>query len=360
MSTECSVCGAVLGVGASSCSRCDGGTERVRAYKNWFVFAIASVVLLWFSSLAVRSLLDAGGRPYRVVGSFWASGWAATHHLDPYGFYPLTWHFHLYGGDRGPLIYDVNLNPPCMLPLFQLFGRLGLRQMVAGWTIFSVLAIVAGAALVLWGLRGRMQKRQVLWLLLSQAGLMTLWFGQNYSALFLLTCVVWYLLRVGRMDAAAVCIGVMVAMKPNLGFWPVMLWIAGYRRPAILSGATAAALSVLPVVLYGPSIYGQWLHAHSLVSHYLFAADVSLAGFCTRIGSRAAGEVLAVVVALALLIFVYRRRPSQVDVGGIAICAGLLCSPLAWMEYTLIVVPLFAGSRKWGRLETWAVVLLYF
>ncbi len=358
MTTVCPLCG--VDVGASGCIRCDGD-KQVQPLNRWFLFAIASVLLVGFTAPIIRSMLGIGSETTaRDLSSFWISGWAATHHLDPYGLYPLTWHLHAFPYNRGPLIYDVNLNPPCLLPLFQLFARFDLRQLVVGWTVVSALCFIAGAGLVLFVMQGRMQKRQVLWLLWSQAALMTLWFGQIYSLLFLLACVAWALLRMEKTVAAAICIGVLVAMKPNLGFWPVMLFLAGYKRPAVISAVTVAALSVVPAILYGPGVYWQWLHAHSLVSHYLFPADVSIAGFFARVGFRVAGEILAVVVTLGLLAFVYRRRPSPMDIGGIAVCAGLLCAPLAWVEYVLVAAPFWAGGRRWGWLETCAVALLFF
>ena len=38
----------------------------------------------------------------------------------------------------------------------------------------------------------------------------------------------------------------------------------------------------------------------------------------------------------------------------------MLCAPLAWVEYVLVAAPFLAGGKKWGWLETSAVVLLFF
>jgi hypothetical protein len=45
-----------------------------------------------------------------------------------------------------------------------------------------------------------------------------------------------------------------------------------------------------------------------------------------------------------------------VDIAGIAVCAGILCAPLAWHHYVLIAAPFYA-SRRWGLRETVAGAL---
>jgi hypothetical protein len=321
----------------------------------WCLFAAAAALLTKFSAIAIRYLLGSNGHPYKVLGSFWISGWAAAHHLDPYAIYPLTWKFQ----QTGVLINDINLSPPCMLPVFELLSRLTIPAAIKIWTFASLLQFLGGVGLILVALKGKIQKRKILWLILSSSVLMTLWLGQDYSMAFFLACLVWLLFQSNRMDASAIVVGIIVAMKPNFGFWPVMLFLAGHRRAAAISTSTAIVLSALPILIYGPSVYLQWLHTAALpVPHFIFPSDISLVGLFSRMGFHTTGIIGAVLVALALLFYVWRARPTQIETAVIAICAGILCAPLAWYYYILIAAPFFATSKSWGWYETLTAVLL--
>lgn len=322
----------------------------------WSVFAVASVLLLKYTQLAVRSLISSGAQLYRVFGSYRASGWAAMHHLDPYAVYPLTWRFQPL--PDGPIIYDRNLSPPCMLPLFQAWAHLTPRTGAAVWTTVSAALFIIGTALLLLSARGKMQKRQIVWLLLMPAVTDTLWLGQDYALFFFLAYLFWLLMKSRENLAAGICLGLLIALKPNLGLWPIMLFLSGYRKDAVVSISTALGFSLLPLYLYGPSIYPQWLHAASAVPHYIFPTDISLMGICSRLGSRHTGAFLAIAMASALLLFVRRTRPSAVAISGIAVCTGILCAPLGWFHYVLLAAPVFT-SYKWGKLKTSAAILLF-
>jgi len=331
--------------------------KQTTALNAWFVFSVASLILCLYGTHAVRKLLDPTFDPYRVLGSFYASGSAASHHLNPYRLYPMTWHFHPYS--HGPIIYDVNLNPPCVLPLFQLLSIFQIRSDVVVWTAISTVLIILSVATMLAALKGQMQKRQIAWLLLSTSALDTLWYGQDYSLVLILVCLAWLLTRLSKEIQGALLIGIVIAIKPNLGLWPVFLFIAGYKRSAIVSGSVALLLSIFPMFLYGPQIYSQWLYADSQVPHWMFPSDVSLAGVFTRLGSRPVGVLLALALAGTLLAFVRKFRPTQANIAGISICAGILCAPLAWYNYLLFAAPLFA-LKKWRWMETCAAVLMTF
>jgi Glycosyltransferase family 87 len=322
--------------------------------RTWPFFAIATVLLFWYSTHADTVLLAADGKSYDLE-SFWVSGWAANHHLNPYAVYPSQWHFKPI--PNGPEIYDVNLSPPCLLPLFQLLAIFPQRAIVIPWTFVSTLLFVSGTALLWIARRGEMQARQILWLLLSSSVIDTLWLGQDYGLMFLLACAVWLLISSERMAAAGICMGILIAMKPNLGLWPILLFVAGYKRPAVLSALSAAAISILAAVIYGPEIYRQWLQAYPLEPRHIFTSDISFVGIFTRLGLPAIGAALAVVWSLSLLLFVRRARPGLVDICGLALCTGILCSPLGWHYYVLFLAPFFV-ARRWNRFETIAAVLV--
>ena len=53
-------------------------------------------------------------------------------------------------------------------------------------------------------------------------------------------------------------------------------------------------------------------------------ANVSIIAIMTRLGFPAPGKVAAALVGIALVAFVYRCKPSLIDIGGIAICGAIL------------------------------------
>lgn len=324
----------------------------------WFTLFVAATLLCGYAGHSAIELLNLNYYPYRVFGSFYASGWAASHGLNPYGVYPLTWEFHPDTFQHLPLFHDVNLSPPCMMPLFSLLARFPLRAEVVWWTAISALLFVITAAIILAVLKGYAQKRQILWLLLSATVLDTLKMGQDYALLFLLVTLVWLMILRGHRTAAAILIGIVIALKPNLGLWPVLMFVAGRRRQAAISSITALALSVYPIFVYGPSIYSEWLRGSTVGPHWIYTTDISFAGIFSRMGVRPVGIAVAVLCAAALVYFVRRVKPSELYVAGIAVCAGIMCSPLAWYLYVIFAAPFFVALGRWGRLETAAAILL--
>jgi hypothetical protein len=324
----------------------------------WIILAMPAAYLVFRSYLAIHTFLNQTNEYFGAFGSFWSSGRAASEGLNPYGYYPPVWHGMAFPG--GPMLYDVNLNPPVLLPLFQLFARFPIRDGGAYWTLISLLLFISGTALLLFTARPLLQKRKVVWLLMSVATIETVALGQIYALpFFLCCCIATWMARDKPPAAIYVVVGLVIAMKPNFGLWIVVLFLLGYKIPAFISASTAFILSVVPIFIYKPSIYPQWLLAYAHIPHYIFPTDVSIAGMFTRLGSRPVGLVLSIALGAALLFFVHRMRPSEVDVSGIALCAGVLCSPLAWFHYSLLAAPFFAVSRRWGRLETCAAALMF-
>jgi hypothetical protein len=50
-------------------------------------------------------------------------------------------------------------------------------------------------------------------------------------------------------------------------------------------------------------------------------------------------------------------KPAITTISSIAICAAILCAPLAWVDYTLVLAPFFV-SRRWSIPSTAAAILL--
>jgi hypothetical protein len=314
-------------------------------------YAAASSLLL----LCVLAILLAHSSDYRLFGTYWESGRAASHGFNPYAAYPQTFRFHPNPGDPR-LFTDLNLSPPCVLPLLQILSHLSLDHFrivasLASWILF---ALTAGILLLH---HPAMQKRQIVWLLSAVAVCDTLTLGQVYAIFFLLAALAWISLRAHREWTAAIAIGLLLAMRPTLLFWPAFLFLAGHRRLALRSSLIACIASAFPVFLYGPGIYREWVAALAHDAHGAIAPNIAIVPFFSRVGLQPLGVALAVALAITATWFCSKRKPNADAASVIALAAWLLCSPLSWVHYTLVAAPWFV-ARRWTLSGNIAAALL--
>ena len=224
------------------------------------------------------------------------------------------------------------------------------------WAVLSTLLFIGVAGVLIH--RYRPQRKQVWWFLTCAATVLTLNLQQIYAILLVLSVAAWFLLESEHDIAAGVLLGVLVAIKPNLAVWPLFLALTGRFKPILPTCITAAALSIVPIFLYGPGVYSEWLRATGIDSHSIFPIDVSIAGNFTRLGSRPAGLAVALLVLLLLIYLVWVVKPSLYETTGIALCASILCSPLGWLEFSLLLAPLLF-AKHWTPRTAFAALLLW-
>ena len=309
--------------------------------------------------LAAASVLAMTGELGRVLpphglwdfGAFVASGRAAAEGLDPYGIYPLTPHVVLPGFES----WNPNLNPPISALLFQLFDLAEPQASLRVWLWISVACYLATVVLLV---RRYGQGIEGLLIAVWAFGLAgfwdTLFLGQIYLPLLLMAVGAWLLLERQELLWSGILIGLVVAMKPNFLVWPVLLFLSGHRRPALVSLAVAAAVSLIPAVVLGPGVYRQWL---SLVAsdgeRAFFLTNASLSGLAARAGIPAAGTALGAALLLGLAAWSFRRRPAVMAASSAALVASVLASPLGWIHYTLFLLPVLL--HHWDRRAMWVV-----
>lgn len=268
-------------------------------------------------------------------GSFLASGQAAGQGLDPYGIHPLTFHVVLPGFEA----WNPNLNPPPTLPLFQALSALPPEECFRLWWALS--AVCYGGAV--WLLARRHGGALLLPWAVALAGLWdTLVLGQIYLPLVLAAVAAWRALARGHDVWAGVLIGVLVAAKPNFAVWPALLLLAGHWRPALAAGAAALVLAVPPTLLYGPHVWGQWLHlVLTDAGRAAFLTNASLSGLAQRLGTPEAGAAASVALLAGLAWTAWRRRLDPMEASALALVGAVLASPIAWVHYTLFLLPVF-------------------
>lgn len=332
----------------------DGVPDR-RGLLLWCTWGLGGIFLVVAAVLNLRGSNATGNGNLRVFGTFWASGWAAAHHLNPYAVYPLTFRLHPFSNNR--VITDLNLSPPALLPFFAGWASMSPGTAVKIWALLSVALFLASAALLLREHGRRIQHRQLFWLLLGPSAFDAILMGQDYAIFLALAVGVWLLFRRNMEVSTGICLGILVAAKPNYALWPIFLACCGHTRIAKTAAITFAILCCIPIFLYGPGVYMNWLHAISYDPHWLFPSDVSIFGFAARLGHPVTGRVMSIAVLVFSFAWVVWRRPSAETASGIALTIAILCSPVAWVHYSLLLAPILL-RKPWTNAFTWAIAPL--
>ena len=308
-------------------------TLRQRISRLPVILLIALVLGLGLATLDPRS--DYLGD----YGAFLASGTAINHGLDPYtGEILARWMVISRLGASSP-----NLNPPIMLPLFAVLALLPPLLSFWLWRLFS--ALCYGAVIHLLRRRYAPPKCWLVVALMLAGFWYTLALGQVYSVLALIATTAWLLLP-RRPVLAGVAIGVLVAVKPNFAIWPLLLLVSGTWLPVLISGIVAAILSLVPALIYGPSIYRLWTHGLASYSGVAEPLNASLPGLLARLGLPWLSLPACCILVAALMLTVWRRRPQVSQVSSLGLVASLVVSPLAWVGYTVMLLPVFWSSRS--------------
>lgn len=326
------------------------GTES-RGEDHIIAVVVFSMLILYF---IFTGLLASKPRGTQLLdfGSFVASGRAAAAGLNPYGVYPLTPVFR-WGNISGPA---VNLNPPVSVVVFQALARFDPSKAFRVWYGVSFGLYLAALALLVRAYPQYGGKMRVAWALSLWGFWNALLLGQIYVLMALAAVGAWLLLRRQRPLLAGVLIGGLIAVKPNFAVWPLLLLVGGYWSVALVSFATVGLLSVVPVLIYGPGIYAQWLAVLVTNAWIAYPPNGSLFGLAARLGLPALGTIFSVALLAALVVWVWRTRPGLAGISSLALVASLLASPIAWVGYTLVLLPIFF-SRAWTYPSTIAAVL---
>lgn len=324
------------------------GNPRVRAMAR--AAATAAFILIGFrglwAALPGDALLD--------FGSFVASGRAAAQSQDAYGIHPLTFHVVLPGFES----FNPNLNPPISVLVFQLFDIVDPHTGFRIWWAVSLLCYAATVALLV-RRYGRSEKLLLTAWAFALAGFWdTLVLGQIYLPLVLMAAIAWLSLERGRWRTASLLIGLVIAFKPNFLVWPAVLLLAGHGRTAVGSFAAAALISLLPMPIYGAELYARWIELVLTDSgRAAFLTNVSMIGLTARMERPWLGSVLGLLLLAGVAVWAWRRRPPAVPASELALVAALLASPLAWVHYTLFLMPVILRNRRSAPMCLAAVML---
>lgn len=284
-------------------------------------------------------------------GGYWASGQAANAGGNPYAVFPQT-SVSRYP-DHGVLVpvADVNLNPPCLLPLFQLLALGSLRSFGIALTAVSFLTLaVVGVALLR---RGQPTGYfTIVWLLISAPVIETFRAGQVYLLLLLFGTAMLLAAERKAWAAAGIALGLLAGCKPVFAPAILILFCARHYRVALYAAGSAALMTLWPIAAYGPRIYLQWLNALSGDMHWLGIHDVSIPALWHRFGWPRTGEALAVAMLVGGCAWAWKTRPVFQPAVCVALTVSLLISPLTWIHYLLALAPWLLTAPRSRALTT--------
>jgi hypothetical protein len=317
------------------------GPASDRFHRDRLIRIVLAAVLCSFALFYFRFGLPPG--PLNDYGSFWESGRAANEGLDPYAVYPDTFR------SRATGHVHPNLNPPASLLLFAPLARLDphVAMTVLWWG-----GLLVYAGIVILTLRRNPRPNGLLigaWALALPALWDGLRLGQVYVLLFAGVALVWYLLEEERPLLAAVAIGCLAALKPNLLLWPALLFLAGHRRVSITAALSFAAVSALPVLFFGPEVYVQWLELlrADVAGRSGYFANATVTAIGVRAGSHILGAALAALVVIWAVLQTRRRPMPALEASALGVGVAILASPVAWMHYLLLLLPALL-RRRWN------------
>ncbi len=296
-------------------------------------------------------------------GSFVASGQLANEGKNPYS-------------SDSPLVFIVdfseigmegdapNLNPPISVLLFQYIASLNPITAIKFWRITSILLFLASLFILhmTYPMTGFQAYMRFAWAI-SLAGFWhTIQLGQIYCLILFLAVLTYFFQKNNRFILAGICLGVLIAIKPNFVFWAVLLCVTGSWKLFISAGISALSISIIPLFTHGIEIYNQWLEASSIFTPtlLLFPGNNSFQGLTARFGQPNLGIILSVILGLAILWLVFKSKPDIEKNNALGSIVSLLISPIAWTGYTLAVLPIFFAKKKWNWMMTGSAILFSF
>ena len=291
-------------------------------------------------------------------GAFLGIGRALRAGIPPYLVLPTTPTVLI----KGFWIPWPNANPPALLPVLYLISAFPPLAAFRAWFVVC-LGLYCGLVVML--LRAYPSWRTPLGVTLLGAFL-PFWAseerGQIYVPLALMAAAAWLALVSGKTSRAGILIGALVALKPNFAVWPAALLLAGFTSTAMWATFTAAALSAIPAIIYGPVIYAQWFAAIKVGDSVDMGIVSSVFGIGAIVGAPVLGNTIGLALSIAIIValacWAYRTKPTVLQASALGIVAALVVGPITWHGYGLLLLPILL-SRRWSWTLALALALSF-
>jgi glycosyl transferase family 87 len=326
--------------------------QRLGRISTFVILCLLFIVIL---TINVLPFFD-GKSDLMDFGSFYAAGLklqSGENPYDPNSEYIFDISFARVGAG-GKMI---NLNPPISAMIFQFISKFEPHQAMTAWQILSAVLYLSVVWILITAYGSHARPGIVIWTL-TLAGLWhTLVLGQIYILLLFFTALGWVFLQREKYILAGVAIGLLIAIKPNFIIWPLFLLVSGYSLTCAISIISSLIVSLIPIAFWGTKIYTQWLEASALRPETLrMPGNSSLVGLTARFHSVGLGIAISIILVLALLALSRLKSPNHMErpeyISALGILASLLASPISWTGYTILLLPIYFGLKKW----TWPVI----
>lgn len=303
--------------------------ERKPSRRIFYIVAVS--IFLVLALAALRSTVNQPPGTRIDFGSFVASGRAVVEGRDPYA-----------------EVSDPSLTPPFTLPVLAGLARTEPYLALLGWRLTSFALYALSICLLIRAYPHQNWLLHVAWALALQGLWLTLRHGQVYAVIAPLSTLTWIALKNHQAGVAGIMLGLLCAFKPNFLLWPALLFLAGHRRVAVTALCTMVSVSVLPLLLYNPQVYVSWIAVLGRIAGKMTGhiTEISLAGVAKNLELLGLGPAIALALAAGLAYWSLRRRPSPLAVSAYALPGILLVSPITWLGYSVVLLPVFF-SRRW-------------
>jgi hypothetical protein len=226
---------------------------------------------------------------------------------------------------------------------------------VAAWV--GTIAVCAAAAGALWLLEIR-DWRCYGAVLLWKPALLAVQTANLSLPLLLVTALAWR-----YRDRLTCAVAVAVAVATKLFLWPLLVWLIATRRFRL--GSLAALSAITLVIAPWAAIGFRGLRAYPALAHYANLIEgrrsYTIGALADSLGASPGAALAVSIVALAGLLavgFVVGRRGDDRLSFTIAIVASLLCAPIAWLHYFVLLAAPVAIYRS--RLSApWLIPLAF-
>ena len=355
-----------------------------RAVLLWgdvFRVAIAAgvliLILLWLLFDAAIVHVMTTTLHFNDFGKFYYSARYFLDGTDMYASSPSTTLPFVDGGTHQYL----NMNPPHFHLFILPFARLDPGTALAVWSVLGLAGLIWSVWLTTRELRLHWTIARALWAILAflacSATSAIIATGQLTFQILPLVTFAWIAARRGAWMRAGLLLGILAAIKPNLGLFGVCLLVAGQWRAVAAMAATTAASFGVGLAIFGWDAHVKWIGALRSIDWVWAPMNGSLRALFTRTFEGGALlppmvdapnlAVPATVLASAAVVGVSlwqigrnRNRLSADHLFAIALLAAQLVSPLGWVYYLwlaagpLIAIWLSARARP-SRLREAAV-----
>jgi alpha-1,2-mannosyltransferase len=310
-----------------------------------FFFFLILAINWFFIQSATKYLLD--------FGSFMASGIAAVNGQNPYSTNSpliLVVFFKWIGGSFSA----PNLNPPITVLLFEGISRFDPFIALATWRILSATGYILSLLVLARVYRHSSTLFRITWAICLAGFWHTIQLGQIYIPLLMLVVAFWVLSESKHLKLAGIALGILISIKPNFIYWAILVGIGGYWSAFFVAACTALLISIVPLLIYGPTIYMQWLTTlhGSPEAGLLLPGNSSLQSLSLHFSGHGwPGVVLSIILALAGVYIAFRSRSDIRIINSLGIILSLLVSPIAWTGYTIFALPIFLAKDRWSTTD---------